>query len=240
MADIRAGVANQGSNIASDTSIDLGAATGQYVKITGTTTITGLGTVAAGTTRDVEFTGALTFTHNATSLILPGGANITTAAGDCARLVSEGSGNWRCLFYTRASGAAVAITFATDAQVRSAATGDLPLKASLIESASAAVALTDDTSVALDWDAGINFTLAIAGNRTLANPSNGQPGTWRTILVTQDSNGTRTLAYGNQYVFPGAVAPTIATGNGAISRIMVFCRTSSIFEVYGSGIGLAA
>ena len=32
----------------------------------------------------MQFSGALTLTHNATSLILPGGASITTAAGDVA------------------------------------------------------------------------------------------------------------------------------------------------------------
>ena len=94
----------QGSNIASATTTDIGAATGNYVVVTGTTTITGLGTVQAGTRRIVEFSGALTLTHNATSLILPGGANITTAAGDCATFVSEGSGNWRCVSYVAATG----------------------------------------------------------------------------------------------------------------------------------------
>ena len=105
MADVRAGVGNKGSDIASASSIDIGAATGQYVDITGTTTITALGTVAAGTVRVLQFDGALTLTHNATSLILPGGANITTAAGDVAVFVSEGSGNWRCTSYQPASNA---------------------------------------------------------------------------------------------------------------------------------------
>lgn len=94
----------KGADIASATTTDIGAATGNYVTITGTTTITGLGTVQAGTHRWVRFSGALTLTHNATSLILPGGQNITTAAGDCALFISEGSGNWRCQFYQKASG----------------------------------------------------------------------------------------------------------------------------------------
>ncbi|MFA7301861.1 MAG: hypothetical protein WC069_06145, partial [Candidatus Shapirobacteria bacterium] len=47
----------------------IGAATGQFVDVTGTTTITSLGTATAGITRKVRFTGALTLTHNATSLI---------------------------------------------------------------------------------------------------------------------------------------------------------------------------
>ena len=89
----------KGSDIASATTTDIGAATGNYVKVTGTTTITGLGTIQAGTQRIVEFTGALTLTNNETSLILPGAVNHTTAAGDIAIFVSLGSGNWKCVMY---------------------------------------------------------------------------------------------------------------------------------------------
>lgn len=97
--------------IASATTCDLGSKDSQSLSVTGTTTITGLGTVSEGIRKKVFFAGALTLTHNATSLILPGGASITTAAGDTAEFESEGSGNWRCLWYTRASGAAVVSGF---------------------------------------------------------------------------------------------------------------------------------
>ena len=95
-------------DVASATTCDIGAAASNYVRITGTTTITGLGTIASGARRKVVFGGILTLTHNATSLILPTGANITTAAGDCVEFESEGSGNWRCTDYMRASGQPVA------------------------------------------------------------------------------------------------------------------------------------
>ena len=97
----------KGSDIASASSIDLGAATGEFVDVTGTTTITSLGTVSAGIVRTVRFTGALTLTHNATSLILPGGASITTKSGDFAMFRSLGSGNWVCVFYADKNGAPV-------------------------------------------------------------------------------------------------------------------------------------
>jgi hypothetical protein len=89
--------------LASAATTDLGSVPGRYVNVTGTTTITGLGTIKAGTLKVVKFAGALTLTHNATSLILPGAANIVTAAGDIAILVSEGSGNWGCVNYQRAA-----------------------------------------------------------------------------------------------------------------------------------------
>lgn len=70
----------QGADIASATTTDLSAATGNSVIITGTTTITGFGTVQAGTIMKLTFSGILTLTHNATSLILPNATgNITTA-----------------------------------------------------------------------------------------------------------------------------------------------------------------
>jgi len=99
------GLSHKGADIASATTTDLGAVEGLAHDITGTTTITGFGTVRAGIWKIIKFEGALTLTHNATSLILPGGANITTADGDVALVISEGSGNWRCLSYQKASAA---------------------------------------------------------------------------------------------------------------------------------------
>lgn len=97
----------KGTSIASAATTNIGNAGSHFVDITGTTTITSLGTGTARNFMMVNFTGALTLTHNATSLILPGAANITTAAGDTAIFVrndSSGSANWRCIAYQRASG----------------------------------------------------------------------------------------------------------------------------------------
>lgn len=99
------------TDIASAGSIDIGAADGNYINVTGTTAITALGTADAGIVRKLNFTGILTFTHNATSLILPGAANITTAVGDTAEMVSLGGGNWKCLVYQRADGTALVGNF---------------------------------------------------------------------------------------------------------------------------------
>lgn len=94
--------------IASAGTTNIGAANAEYLAISGTTTITAFDNVAAGIYRAVVFGGILTLTHNATNLILPGGASITTAVGDLAGFRSLGSGNWRCEWYTRADGKALA------------------------------------------------------------------------------------------------------------------------------------
>lgn len=89
--------------VASATTTNIGAAAANYILISGVTTITAFDTVQAGTERTLEFQGVLTLTHNATSLILPGAINITTAAGHVAIFRSEGGGNWRCISYVRGS-----------------------------------------------------------------------------------------------------------------------------------------
>jgi hypothetical protein len=91
------------SDIASATTTDLGSLTTFRARITGTAAITGFGT-QPNTLRFVRFAGILTLTHNATSLILLGGANHTTAAGDVGMYASDASGNWRELAYWRAAG----------------------------------------------------------------------------------------------------------------------------------------
>ncbi|MGG7536303.1 hypothetical protein [Rhizobium sp. NLR17b] len=87
--------------IASAATTDLSTVGSQNVTVTGTTTITAFGTAAAGTFRRLVFSGILTLTHNATSLLLPQGGNVVTAAGDSLEVVSLGSGNWRVTSYQR-------------------------------------------------------------------------------------------------------------------------------------------
>jgi hypothetical protein len=87
----------QGADIASASTINLDTATGDYIHVTGTTTITAV-TLKQGQARTLVFDGALTFTNGA-SLILPGGADITTAAGDTCVLRGEASGVVRCISY---------------------------------------------------------------------------------------------------------------------------------------------
>ena len=97
------------TSIASATTTDLGTIGSHYASITGTTTITSFGvsgTTLASTAYPfyrVAFAGALTLTYNATSMILPGGVNILTAAGDTADVVYGGGGNWAVIRYQRAA-----------------------------------------------------------------------------------------------------------------------------------------
>lgn len=122
-----------GSNVASATTTDLGASDSDYVTVTGVTTITGLG---ATTTRNhiwVKFSGILILTHNATSLILPTAANITTVAGDLAEFIRISGSNWQCVKYLRADGTPIQNQFLrTEVTVASAATTEVPVTSNVV------------------------------------------------------------------------------------------------------------
>ena len=98
----------KGSDVASASTIDLDAATGNLVDVTGTTAITAI-TLSAGREAVVRFTGVLTLTNGA-SLVLPSGANITTAAGDFAIFRGYAAGVVRCVLYTKATGQSLVAT----------------------------------------------------------------------------------------------------------------------------------
>ncbi|HSD16772.1 MAG TPA: hypothetical protein VLC71_05850 [Thermomonas sp.] len=134
------------TDIASAATTDIGAATGNLVHITGTTTITALGTVQAGTRRKAVFDGILILTHHATSLILPTGANITTAAGDTAEFISEGSGNWRCTGYQRATGQPLAAASGSVTSVNGASGAPIIRQALAIACSDETTALTTGTN----------------------------------------------------------------------------------------------
>lgn len=88
--------------VASATTADVLGTNSEFVAISGTTTVTSFGT-GATRKRFCRATGAFTITHNATSLICPGGADITTAAGDTFVLVADASSNVRIVSYQRAA-----------------------------------------------------------------------------------------------------------------------------------------
>ena len=96
-----------GTDVASATALVLTGATagldGDFIRVTGTTTITSF-TVAGNRHFFLEFAGALTLTHAGSDVLeLPGGANITTAAGDVAEFFSTAANKVTCVNYTRAA-----------------------------------------------------------------------------------------------------------------------------------------
>lgn len=97
---------SKGADVASASALALGS-DGNYFDVTGTTTITEIRAITTGTVIRLHFDSALTLTHHATNLILPGSANITTATGDNAKFTEYSPGAWRCTKYSRIDGTPV-------------------------------------------------------------------------------------------------------------------------------------
>ena len=99
---------SKGSDVASATALPL-LTDGNYFDVTGTATVTSFNaTGGPGTQIKLHFDAACTLTHNS-DLILPGGANIVTAAGDEADFIEFAAGDYRCTSYTKATGGPVLI-----------------------------------------------------------------------------------------------------------------------------------
>ena len=82
---------NDGADIASATTVDLTVATGNTVRITGTTTITAF-TMNAGQQMEIVAVGALPLTYHATTMNINGGVSYTCTANDRLSVFKDGSG----------------------------------------------------------------------------------------------------------------------------------------------------
>jgi hypothetical protein len=71
-----------------------------------------IGVAGPGTIKTVKFTATCTLNHNATTFILPTGANIVAAAGDVVtfRSTNGSTASWICTAYQRATGVALSST----------------------------------------------------------------------------------------------------------------------------------
>ena len=93
--------------------------------------------------------------------------------------------------------------------------------------------LTDGATITPDFALANNYSVTLAGNRTLANPTNITAGQSGSIFISQDGTGSRTLAYGTYYDFIGGTAPTLSTAASSVDRIDYVVRTStSIHAVF--------
>lgn len=96
-------VTDKGADVASAGVLVLGD--GHFFHITGTTTITDIdfSNTWNGRIARLVFDGSLTLTHNATTLVLPGGVNIQTGAGDSCTVIVDSGDNVRVTQYERAA-----------------------------------------------------------------------------------------------------------------------------------------
>jgi hypothetical protein len=193
----------KGADIASASTCPIGAATGNYINITGTTTINAFDTVQAGTRRIVNFNGILTLTYNASSLILPTSASIVTAAGDTATFISLGSGNWICTQYQRANGRALVstagTTYSTAVILTSGTTWNVPATVSQV------------MAILLGGGGGGGGAKSTSTNSAAA--SGGSPGAFVTIQMAVTPSGTVTYSIGTAGT-KGSSSPSDGSAGG--------------------------
>lgn len=87
-----------------------------------------------------------------------------------------------------------------------------------MQSKQAFYALTDGTTVAIDWTNGINQAVTLAGNRTftMSNPVAGQT---YCVKITQDASGSRTVTWPSTVKWAGGSAPTLTTTASYVDHI---------------------
>jgi hypothetical protein len=168
---------DKGADTASATSVTVPS--DAFFHITGTTTTAGFSTVNAGIRKFTRFAGALQLTHHSSSFILIGGANITTAANDVAGWISEGSGNWRMLFYSRAAGGEGVTLTGTQTLTNKTLTSPTLTTPTLANYSNAAHDHGDSD------DGGVLVAAAIAG---IVGPAALDTGTFPTCRIYNDAN----------------------------------------------------
>lgn len=189
----------QGADIASASTVNLDSASGNCPTITGTTQINAI-TLSAGRERWVRMAGALTIANSGT-LVLNGG-NIVTAAGDYLCFQGFAAGVVYLKHHYRQSSAVATLT----------RTETLTNK-TLTNPAYTRQALSDSATVAWDMSLGTYATLTIAGNRTMALPTNLKDGS-AILKLKQDATGSRTMTWNAAFKWSNGVAPVLSTGAG--------------------------
>jgi hypothetical protein len=88
-------------------------------------------------------------------------------------------------------------------------------------------ALTYGATITPDFAVANNFSLALTGNATLANPTNLVAGQGGVIVLTQDATGARTMAFGGYWKFPGGSAPTLTATASAVDVLAYQVESST-------------
>lgn len=213
--------------LASAATVNIGAAAANDVSVTGAVTITAFDTIAAGAVRKITFAAALTLTHNATSLILPTGANVTTGAGDVAQFTSLGAGNWRCDFYTKAGGVFATLSGAETLSNKTLSNANIT---GFIESGSA---FTGSTFTP-DFTTGTDFEYTTTANTLITLPA-AAAGRSYTITIKYGGAHTVTFAGGTLIKYPGGVAPTPTSVNGKWDVYVMKCDRAATATIVNDG-----
>jgi len=90
------------------------------------------------------------------------------------------------------------------------------------------LALTDGANISIDALNRTMFTVTIAGNRAVANPTNLVDGKKYEFFITQDSVGGRTLTWGNAFYFPEGSC-VLSTSPDLTDKIEAICIDGKLY-----------
>lgn len=116
---------------------------------------------------------------------------------------------------------------ATAAQIWAGTSSAVANTPAALFAAAALIALADSGTITPDFNTGFNFSVTLGGNRTLANPTNLKVGQSGVIAVAQDATGSRSLAFGSYWKFPGG-APSLSTTASATDLISYIVLTPTL------------
>jgi hypothetical protein len=213
--------------VASAAAVDVGGQNSVAVEITGTTGITSFGS-NYNSPRFIRFTGALTLTNSVT-LALPGGLDITTAAGDvCVALPNQALTGWNVYAYVRASGMVTippAPTLGTDGTNKTYVDGSISTSAAALTAAIAASVAQATTVVSVNTTTG--FTAAVGFHYICTNVA--------AVTVTLPSGTPVTGSYIGM-TFTNGLATNVIARNG--NTIMALAEDMTVDSTTGLTVWL--
>jgi hypothetical protein len=182
------------------------------------------------TAGDITTGGMYTVSYDGTAFQLAESVRGTVSIANGGTGATSAATAWAALRQTASETVEGAVEMATEAEIYSATTGAKAIMAQDLETASNLVTLTETAgAVAVNWDTFINGIVTIDENTVISNPTNGQVGTWRTIIVVGNNSTDRTITFGNQFF--GEI-PTIADcDSDRRYLLMIYCWGTTTFAV---------
>lgn len=226
LSGVTVGTFGQEVPLASAATTDLGTAPAHVVLITGTITITSFGASASiqAPVYLVRLAQSLTLTYNATSMVLPGGANIIGTAGDAFMALYLGSGNWKVDIYQSSTGS----------------TSNAKIKPSDTAIVSNAVLMNDpdlqSNPLAIgrySWEAYLIFD-SVAGGAGFQWTNGGTAVDSRGVAPAIADGFINAAAYGPKSETPYATTITYATVGGAANSNVALYKGSLLVSTAGT------
>jgi hypothetical protein len=177
--------------------------------------------------------GTLTLGGNRT-LAAPTG--LVAGAMYTLKLVQDGTGSrtltWNAIFKFANGAAPILSTAAAAVDVfRFVSDGTSLWCHGTVQSDQSGQTLTDQATISWNTNLGAFASVTLAGNRTMAAPTNLQSGKQYVLKITQDGTGSRTITWNSVFKWATATAPTLSTAAAKVDLIRFECDGTNLYGV---------